>query len=88
MCHWKKVKWYEVFILKEQSELCLMLVTHYVYVCVRSDNSVSITKSQQTTGYYQMALDGLWQGCQTHFHRGPHQPRSYLQKAKCNFRTI
>ena len=34
----------------------------------------------------------LYQGCQTHFHRGPHQPRSYLQRAeiileqyKCNY---
>ena len=28
------------------------------------------------------------QGCQTHFHRGPHQPLSCLQKAECNFRTV
>ena len=28
------------------------------------------------------------QGCQAHFHRGPHQPRGCLQRAKCNFRTV
>ena len=35
--------------------------------------------------------DHIEQGCQTHFHRGPHQPRSCLQRAevilglyKCN----
>ena len=26
--------------------------------------------------------------CQTHFHQGPHQPHSCLQRAKCNFRTV
>ena len=30
----------------------------------------------------------IFQGCQTHFHWGPHQPRSCLQRAKCNFRTV
>ena len=29
----------------------------------------------------------LDQGCQTHFHQGPHQPHSCLQRAECNFRT-
>ena len=29
----------------------------------------------------------LEQGCQTHFHQGPHQPRGCLQRAECNFRT-
>ena len=29
----------------------------------------------------------LSQGCQTHFHQGPHQPPGCLQRAKCNFRT-
>ena len=28
------------------------------------------------------------QGCQTHFHRGPCQPRGCLQRAECNFRTV
>ena len=28
-------------------------------------------------------MDSLVQGCQTHFHQGPHQPRSCLQGAKC-----
>ena len=30
----------------------------------------------------------LGQGCQTHFHRGPHQPRGCLQKAEFNFRIV
>ena len=33
-------------------------------------------------------LGTLEQGCQTHFHRGPHQPCSSLQRAECNFRTV
>ena len=28
------------------------------------------------------------QRCHTHFHQGPHQPRSCLQRAKCNFKTV
>ena len=28
------------------------------------------------------------QGCQTHFHRRPHQPRSCLQRAESNFRAV
>ena len=28
------------------------------------------------------------QGCQTHFHRGPHQPRGCLQRAEYNFWTV
>ena len=31
---------------------------------------------------------GLRQGCQTHFHRGPHQPRGCLQRAEGNFWTV
>ena len=31
---------------------------------------------------------GLTQGSQTHFRRGPHQPRHYLQRARFNFRTV
>ena len=27
-------------------------------------------------------------GVKTHFHRGPHQPRSCLQRADCNVRTV
>ena len=30
----------------------------------------------------------LEQGCQTHFHQGPHQPGGCLQRTKCNFRTV
>ena len=30
----------------------------------------------------------LDQGCQTHFHRGPHQPCGSLPRAECNFRTV
>ena len=30
----------------------------------------------------------LVQGCQTHFHWGPRQLCSCLQRARCNFRTI
>ena len=33
-------------------------------------------------------LKALGKGCQTHFHRGPHQPHSCLQRAECNFRTV
>ena len=28
----------------------------------------------------------LQQGCQTHFHQGPHQHRGSLQRAECNFK--
>ena len=35
-----------------------------------------------------MCLKPIIQGCQTHFHRGPHQPRSCLQKAECNFNSL
>ena len=28
------------------------------------------------------------QGCQAHFHQGPHQPGSCLQRAECNFRAV
>ena len=30
----------------------------------------------------------LEQGCQTHFHPGPHQPRGCPQRAKCNFNSL
>ena len=30
----------------------------------------------------------LRQGCQIHFHWGPHQPHSCLQRAKCNFNSL
>ena len=33
-------------------------------------------------------LDALEQGCQTHFHQGPHQPRGCLQRAECNFNSF
>ena len=33
-------------------------------------------------------LQSLDQGCQTHFHRGPHQLHRCLQRAKCNFGTV
>ena len=35
-------------------------------------------------------LDNLivGQGCQTHFHQGPYQSCSCLQRAKCNLRTV
>ena len=29
----------------------------------------------------------LKQGCQTHFHQGPHQTHSCLQRAECNFNS-
>ena len=32
--------------------------------------------------------DYILQGCQTHFHQGPHQPRGCLQRAECNFKTL
>ena len=32
--------------------------------------------------------ESLRQGCQTHFHQGPHQPCSCLQKAEYSFRTV
>ena len=31
---------------------------------------------------------GLKQGCQTHRHRGPHESRGCLQRAKCNFSSL
>ena len=31
---------------------------------------------------------GSRQGCQTHFHQGPHQLHGCLQRAKCNVRTV
>ena len=40
-------------------------------------------KSSWSTTY------GHWcQGCQTHFHRGPHQSCGCLQRTECNFRTV
>ena len=30
----------------------------------------------------------LKRGCQTHFHRGPHQPHGCLRMAKCNFNSL
>ena len=36
----------------------------------------------------EMSANSLEQGCQTHCHRGPHQPCSCLQRAECNFRTV
>ena len=30
----------------------------------------------------------LKQGCQIHFHLGPHQPCGCLQRVECNFRTV
>ena len=30
----------------------------------------------------------LEQGCQTHFHWRPHQPRGCLQRAECNFNSL
>ena len=33
-------------------------------------------------------LLSLGQGCQTHFHWGPHQPVSCIQRAEYNFRTV
>ena len=30
----------------------------------------------------------LGQGCQTHFHQGPHQPPGCLQGAECNFNSL
>ena len=32
--------------------------------------------------------DCVEQGCQTHFHQGPHQPHSCLQRAECNFNSL
>ena len=33
-------------------------------------------------------FDYIGQGCQTHFHWGPHQSCGCLQRAECNFRTV
>ena len=33
---------------------------------------------------FETQQKGLKQGCQTHFHRGPHQPRGCLQRVECN----
>ena len=45
------------------------------------------TKKRKSYLLQQHGLD-LEQECQTHFHRGPHQPHSCLQRAECNFRTV
>ena len=33
-------------------------------------------------------MENVKQGCQTHFHQGPHQPHSCLQRAECNFNSL
>ena len=38
--------------------------------------------------FYKASWKVLWQGCHTHFHRGPHQPHGCLQRAECHFRTV
>ena len=42
----------------------------------------------QRTKWELSLIDNVVQGCQTHFHQGPHQPCSCLQRAECNFRTV
>ena len=34
------------------------------------------------------ALEALQQQCQTHFHQGPQQFRTCLQRAECNFNSL
>ena len=34
------------------------------------------------------ALNDINQGCQTHFHQGPHQPPGCFQRDECNFRAL
>ena len=33
-------------------------------------------------------LIAISQGCQTHYHQRPHQPRGCLQRAECNFNSL
>ena len=35
-----------------------------------------------------LPLKTLRQGCQTHFHQGPHQPHGCLQRVECNFNSL
>ena len=54
------------------------------FCCVSS--SLPFKKLFEYLCYFSMvALD---QRRQTHFHRGPHQPRGCPQRAECNFRTV
>ena len=56
---------------------------------------VSAARSSLTVGMYQVIVENvacstlaLKQWRQTHFHQGPHLPRSCLQRAKCNFSSL
>ena len=47
------------------------------------------TSEAARLAFRSLGLDEwLGQGCQTHFHRGPHQPHGCLQRAEWNFRTV
>lgn len=51
--------------------------------CSRSTNGTSI--KQPGPGYSKsLQYNDLLQGCQTHFHRGPHQHNGCPQRARCN----
>ena len=41
-----------------------------------------------TVSIVPLKTNSLEQGCQTHFHQGPHQTPGCLQRAKCNFRSV
>ena len=62
---------------------CKQLISKYFRFQVLCSNcSIPLLQNE---GSHRQHIE---QGCQTYFHRGPHQPRSCLQRAECNFRTV
>ena len=51
-------------------------------------SSSSSVVLEMWTQFCQIQVFFLEQGGQTHFHLGPHQPCSCLQRAECNLRIV
>ena len=57
-------------------------------ICNGTNNKTSKMKNKIINEKRNLGLYFLVQGCQTHFHGGPHQPHGCLQRAECSFRTV
>ena len=98
---WKKSSTIMVKPTKNtETKLIFFLLCLYIF-CPKEGNWIKLLTLKRFTLTSVMLLslkrgkDTLSQGCQTHFHWRPHQPRSCLQRAeiilgpyKCNYSLI
>ena len=55
--------------------------TYFIHFCGPCFIHSSVICSERLKDTF---IKGWGQGCHTHFHQGPHQPRHCLQRAECN----